>query len=146
MTVKRRMEEGDAAAGMAAFLKAKPKESVDVRDTRQRLAYLIRAELVCCDIYEKINEPYEGLGENPTKQAWDRAQHVSNLRRKRAKADHSWHDICYFGEWAAQLCLTGELPDFPLEYLTHLNEEWTRELIHPGGRVTMERWTVQEPR
>ena len=74
----------------------------DVEDTRKRIAYLIRAELVCCDIYDKINE---GL---PDDDCYDR---IHDRRRLAAHKDGSWHDICYYGEWSARLAENGDLPE-----------------------------------
>lgn len=117
---KRRMEEGDAAAGMAKLVAGLPAQRDPVAETREQLAYLIRAELVCCDIYEKLTF---GTPDN------------REFRRRKlaARMDHSYHDICYFGEWSARLCLTGKLPPFPLIYTRSLNGvEWEEILVQPG--------------
>lgn len=70
----------------------------DIEDTRKRIAYLIRAELVCCDIYHQLT--------------FDRpSDKVYGQRRRQAALDHTWHDICYFGEWSALLAESGDLPE-----------------------------------
>lgn len=53
------------------------------------IAYRIRAELVCCDIYDRIQR----------EMAHDDDFHpiVS------AVLDGSWHDLCYWGEAAAKI-------------------------------------------
>lgn len=125
---RRPMGEGDAAAGMAKFVAGLPQLRDRVAETREQLAYLIRAELVCCDIYDKLNA---GLYEDECERCVCDKTHA--MRRRAAKADGSWHDICYFGEWAARLCLTGDLPAFPLIYTDRLNDdEWVEELVQPG--------------
>lgn len=87
-----------------------------VTDTRARLAYLIRAELVCCDIYEKVNAPFADLREGDPYSLYREKRAERDTLREIARRDHSWHDICYFGEWSAQLCLNGKLPEGELFY------------------------------
>lgn len=48
------------------------------------IAYRIEAEIVCCRIYERVNEDRE-------------------LTLAQAKRSPGWHDLCYWGEAAAQL-------------------------------------------
>lgn len=81
----------------------------DVEDTRKRVAYLIRAELVCCDIYEKISV---GLFEHERciLEKCD-CTRIHNRRRLAARKDGSWHDICYYGEWSARIAESGDLPE-----------------------------------
>lgn len=59
--------------------------------TSDAIAYRIRAELVCCDIYDRITR--------------------KELTIRQAKARGEWHDICYYGEWSAQLA-EGRCPGY----------------------------------
>ena len=52
----------------------------------RHLAYRIRAELVCCDIFERVQR--DGGDENAIGNAIQR---------------NEWHEICYWGEAAARL-------------------------------------------
>lgn len=56
------------------------------------IAHRIRAELVCCDIYDRVQEEMEQDG-MPNSIA-------------RAILRDEWHDICYWGEAAAKLAET----------------------------------------
>lgn len=49
----------------------------------------IRDELVCCDIFERMELLTEAGNPTPEWRA---------LRRS-----HEYHDLCYFGEWAARI-------------------------------------------
>ena len=61
---------------------------------QQRIADRIRAELVCCDIYGRVNDTHE-------------------LTLDVAKTVPGWHDLCYWGEAAARIAEddTTDLPD-----------------------------------
>lgn len=54
-----------------------------------RIAEKIRAELVCCDIFERM-------------QALKGDLMAQQQVRENAKV---WHEICYYGEWAARIAL-----------------------------------------
>jgi len=54
--------------------------------TQQRIARKIRDELVCCDIYQRM----EDAGGNTYE--W-----------KKLRWSDEYHDICFFGEWAARI-------------------------------------------
>lgn len=56
------------------------------RDLRAQIAYRIRAELVCCDIYERTHPSPAGL-----------------------KASEGPHAICYWGEAAARIAMEARL-------------------------------------
>lgn len=59
---------------------------------QQQIALKIRAELVCCDIYQICADSLW-----PTPQMhWEDWQVELNSRRQR-------HAICYYGEWAARI-------------------------------------------
>ena len=51
-----------------------------------RGATKIRAELVCCDIFEQMQAVGGDL-----------------LAQQRLRESKAYHDICYFGEWAARI-------------------------------------------
>lgn len=75
----------------------------DVEDTRKRIAYLIRAELVCCDIYDQIaKEADERRGDEDF-------MFAKIVREFRARGEY--HAICYYGEWSALLAESGDLPE-----------------------------------
>lgn len=57
-------------------------------DVAARIAHRIRAELVCCHIYERVNVTKE-------------------LTLEEAKSSDGWHDLCYWGEAAARLADAG---------------------------------------
>jgi hypothetical protein len=105
---KLRVPEDRAAKGMAQPLShiTTKIESAPIHDTRKRIAHLIRAELVCCDIYEKING---GLFDDKTKHADDAREY--SFRLYLARKNQTWHSICYYGEWSAQLAESGDLPE-----------------------------------
>lgn len=56
------------------------------------IAYRIRAELVCCDVYERVVDRHE-------------------LTLRDAMANPDWHDLCYWGEAAARLA-EGRCPGY----------------------------------
>lgn len=53
---------------------------------QQRVAAEIRRELVCCNIYEQLSVL---VGDT---EAWKALRHSND-----------YHDICYYGEWAARI-------------------------------------------
>lgn len=55
---------------------------------RGRIAEKIRAELVCCDIYQRM----EDVNNPEDDSAWKALRH-----------SRDYHDICFFGEWAARI-------------------------------------------
>lgn len=82
------MEHFIAADGLPAMSPAEPGDvaKVAARAVVKHLAYRIRAELVCCDIFERVQR--DGGDENA-------------IGRAVLRAD--WHDLCYWGEAAARL-------------------------------------------
>lgn len=57
-----------------------------------QIAYRIRAELVCCDIYARVNVRKE-------------------LTLTEAMKTKDWHDLCYWGEASAQIA-EGRCPGY----------------------------------
>lgn len=55
---------------------------------QEKIAAKIRAELVCCDIYQRMEDAYDP--EDDT--AWKTLRHGMD-----------YHDICFFGEWSARI-------------------------------------------
>ena len=55
----------------------------------------IRAELVCCNIYERVND-------------------LKELTLKSAQASQDWHDLCYWGEASARIA-EGRCPGYETE-------------------------------
>lgn len=68
--------------------------------TPQEIADLIRAEMVCCDIYQRMESVWKSPGTRGTPQEREQWRAL--------KKSHEYHDICYFGEWAAQLAERGK--------------------------------------
>lgn len=68
------------------------------------VAYRIRAELVCCDIYDRIQEQAKRL-----EQEGHPDGHQSAIGRAIIAKD--WHDLCYWGEAAAQIA-EGRCPGY----------------------------------
>lgn len=78
-----------------------------VLDTQEQMAQLIRTEMVCCDIYERVNlrsDPYPFGESGEAKQAWKRRLLDRQARMVREISDHA---ICYYGEMAAHYVLDG---------------------------------------
>lgn len=68
-------------------------------DERSRVAYRIRAELVCCDIFEKLQALIPD-NYDPS----DLAQMTAiNAAMREAKKSSDYHEICYYGGWAASI-------------------------------------------
>lgn len=59
------------------------------------IAFRIRAELVCCQIFERVNVTEE-------------------LTFKEARASKDWHDMCYFAGWSAWIA-EGNCPGYETE-------------------------------
>lgn len=62
-----------------------------VRQRGQDIAYRIRAELVCCNLFERVQSGELTIGQ--------------------AKATPEWHDLCYWGEASARLA-EGRCPGY----------------------------------
>lgn len=56
---------------------------------QERVAAKIRAELVCCDIYQRMEALRPGSEGN---EEWHKL-----------KRSNEYHDICYYGEWSARI-------------------------------------------
>lgn len=88
-----------------------------MKNKQDEVAYRIRAELVCCDIYEKIQQDAKKIDasteqvdlagshpDDPTDFAIQGAMGRAVLRR-------DWHDLCYWGEAAARIA-EGRCPGY----------------------------------
>lgn len=64
----------------------------------RHLAYRIRAELVCCDIFEKIKKEAVKAENQGTPSGYGEQTAIGN-----AILRNEWHEICYWGEAAARL-------------------------------------------
>lgn len=75
-------------------------------DERDKIAYHITAELVCCDIYERLEA-------EAAKGYWDRKAHqwVMPASWRLLRASHEYHAICHYGGWAASLAKDGPKRD-----------------------------------
>jgi len=69
--------------------------SADPARIQQDVAFRIRAELVCCNIYERVND-------------------LKELTLKSAQASQDWHDLCYWGEASARIA-EGRCPGYETE-------------------------------
>ena len=71
-------------------------------DEREKLAYYIRAELVCCDIHERLEA-------EAAKGHWDDVKHqyVMPESWEKLRRSRDYHAICHYGGWAAQLAQEG---------------------------------------
>lgn len=84
------------------------------------VAYRIRAELVCCDIYDQIRreafeidksrEPVDPTQEPPL----DPTDFGMQGAMARAIIRKDWHDLCYWGEAAARIA-EGRCPGYEAE-------------------------------
>ena len=67
------------------------------KELRAKIAYDIRADLVCCDMYDQVQKvaaEYRARGQqlwNPTVEIWD----------------YNDHQICHWGECAARIAEEG---------------------------------------
>ena len=59
---------------------------------QDKVAYRIRAELVCCDLYDRVNVRKE-------------------LTLEEAEESEDWHALCYWGEASAQIA-EGRCPGY----------------------------------
>ena len=71
-----------------------------------QIAFRIRAELVCCDIYDQVRReaaraPEEGVPEG---------HEIQNAIGRAILRKH-WHDLCYWGEASAQIA-EGRCPGY----------------------------------
>lgn len=60
----------------------------DLGTIQQQVAEKIRAELVCCDIYQRMEDAYDPEDDS----GWKLLRH-----------SRDYHDICFYGEWAARI-------------------------------------------
>lgn len=71
------------------------------------VAFRIRAELVCCDIYEKVQQEAARLEKEGHPGPHQNAIGRAILRKE-------WHDLCYWGEAAARIA-EGRCPGYETE-------------------------------
>lgn len=71
-------------------------------DERDKVAYYITAELVCCDIHARLEAEAAKGHWNPETNQWIMPSSWVSLRKST-----SYHDICHFGGWAASLAYHG---------------------------------------
>lgn len=113
----------------AAFVLAKLLPAISgemfpaIRDEmREKISYLITAELVCCDIHERLEaEAAKGHWDD------DKNTYVMPDSWKKLKKSRDYHDICHYGGWAASLalneCPNGQRRCDP-SYFCPTNGEW----------------------
>lgn len=72
------------------------------KEEDERVAYRIRAELVCCDITERMDA-------EARKGRWDdeNGTYLMPQSWRDLKKSHDFHPICFYGGWAAQIALAG---------------------------------------
>lgn len=87
-----------------------------------QIAYRIRAELVCCHIYDRVNDTHE-------------------LTIRQAMDSRDWHDLCYWGEAAARLA-EGHAPD-PHATVQAVTREQLHDTIRTLARTDPAWWHDQ---
>lgn len=71
---------------------------------QDKVAYRIRAELVCCNIYDRVREEAVRLEDEGSPEGHQSAIGNAILRK-------DWHDLCYWGEAAARIA-EGRCPGY----------------------------------
>lgn len=66
---------------------------------RAESAELIRGELVCCDIFHRMEALVPAWSAKPDERDWS--------AWKELKASNDYHDLCFFGEWSAVIVEKG---------------------------------------
>lgn len=66
---------------------------------RAESAELIRGELVCCNIFHRMEAVVPPWNADPQLRDWS--------EWKKLKASHDYHDLCFFGEWSAVIVEKG---------------------------------------
>lgn len=71
-------------------------------DERDKVAYHIVAELVCCDIHARLEA-------EAAKGTWSDRDHEYKMPESwyELKKSHDYHPMCHYGGWAASLALEG---------------------------------------
>ena len=72
-------------------------------DERDKIAYHITAELVCCDIYERLERAYLAM-------VPDKRERITP-RDLADRLGMHFHHLCYYGAWAASLAKEGPKGD-----------------------------------
>lgn len=78
-------------------------------DERDKVAYHITAELVCCDLHARLEA-------EAAKGHWDEVKHQYVMPKswEKLKKSSDYHPICHYGGWAASLAYHGpELDNRP---------------------------------
>lgn len=90
-------------------------------DERDKVAYHITAELVCCDIHARLEA-------EAAKGHWDEVKHTYVMPKSwyDLKKSSDYHDMCHFGGWAASLAYHG--PE-----LDQRHEGWFKPWIVDGA-------------
>lgn len=76
-------------------------------ETQDAVAYRIRAELVCCDIYDTVQKwatEFESRG----------VPNALQVAMDNARVARRWHDLCYWGEASARIA-EGGCPGYETE-------------------------------
>lgn len=87
---------------MDALDAVKPKLMSAERELRQCIAEDIRSELVCCDIYQRM----EGAYRDATGVTGGHEEGMAAMSRIMRSSDY--HDICHYGEWSARIAQSNE--------------------------------------
>ena len=70
------------------------------------VAYRIRAELVCCDIYQKVHDTAAKEENTP-----EPSEHALSRAIYAAVRDKTWHEMCYWAEASARIA-EGRCPGY----------------------------------
>lgn len=94
-------------------------------DEREKAAFYITAELVCCDIHARMEA-------EAAKGHWDEAKHQYEMPKswKELKKSSDYHAICRYGGWAASLAFDGPSWDGRFEGWSKPWEVWAGPPAH----------------
>lgn len=79
----------------------------DTGHIQDQVAYRIRAELVCCDIYERVQKDAARIGRAAAEGKEDAIQFGLQGAIADAILRGDWHDICYWSEASARIAEGG---------------------------------------
>jgi len=82
-------------------------DTPDPGRVQDAVAFRIRAELVCCDLYDRVQREAKEIEAGGTSDGFAVAMRNAVLRQE-------WHDLCYWGEAAAQIA-EGRCPGYETE-------------------------------
>lgn len=103
-------------------------DEAEVRaDERDKIAYYIIAELVCCEIFQRMEA-------EAAKGHWDDEKHLFVMPDSwlELRNSHDYHPICFYGGWAASLAKHGPRVDQRHEGWLWPPESYAAEAVGPA--------------